>query len=459
MQTIAVTALPARRIPWETFLKLQAIEHPNLCRYLDLEISSSDGQDIAFVAQSTYEPTELSRVESWRDFAFDVLSGIAHLHAHGIFHGALTADSLRVTNEGLVKLAGWGLSTQVSDDLVSLASILEVYYFRSDNKALCEFIAECRDPSTTAGDLLSSPALEEISRPHALWRPARLRVSPLPTRLDEGKQGPLAKLRRFGITALDAYQWWRLSGSSPVQLFAQAGYIWAAPHSLRVPLFSCSGSDVKSGGSDEPWLLTEAVHAVVDFGRLHEKLENLDDSEFAEEYRLFRTVIESKDMTEAAREHGVPVVLRRLLWPRLLGVDERIMFQYSDDSELNIVDEIFDQVIRRKDLATLAASKFKSLGQENELWEGSSMEKAVCQSKACLFGNLYHGEDLLRLWDLLICHPDAINSLEEIIRQAAERSLPEDLAKHLIPTAIESLGCICTVDIVLRRVAKRQTVI
>jgi len=93
--------------------------HPNIVSFYNArEIDGQLVMTTEFVPGLTIEERVASGPIEWHDaikFACQALSALEYAHANGVIHRGLTASSLVVTPEGIVRLSGFGLAKPVND--------------------------------------------------------------------------------------------------------------------------------------------------------------------------------------------------------------------------------------------------------------------------------------------------------------------------------------------------------
>jgi serine/threonine protein kinase len=93
--------------------------HPNIVTFYNArEIEGQLVMTTEFVPGITLAERLESGPLAWRDatrYACQALTALEYAHANGIIHRGLTASSLVITNEGIVRLGGFGLAKSATD--------------------------------------------------------------------------------------------------------------------------------------------------------------------------------------------------------------------------------------------------------------------------------------------------------------------------------------------------------
>jgi len=136
---------------------LQQFQHPNIVRLVDV-LFRPGYLDLVF----EYVPHDLTRIlksaapKSGLDgfyiksFLFQMLQGLAHIHAHGVIHRDLKPQNLLVDPSGILKLADFGLARSVALLPRTLSHEVVTLWYRPP-ELLC-----CNPHYTTAVDIWSA---------------------------------------------------------------------------------------------------------------------------------------------------------------------------------------------------------------------------------------------------------------------------------------------------------------
>ena len=139
---------------------LATLNHPNIGAIYGLEKFSDTG---VLVLELVEGPTLADRIakgpiplDEALAIAKRVEEALEAAHRHGIVHGDLTPVDVRVTNDGHVKVLGFGYGRVVSDDPEVDTQAFE---------ALCELLLGMKSPSTRAARPMVSKETASIRRP------------------------------------------------------------------------------------------------------------------------------------------------------------------------------------------------------------------------------------------------------------------------------------------------------
>jgi serine/threonine protein kinase len=155
------TGLSVALVQHAVHSSLVSIRHPNLAPYV--YISNKKIPCLAYFAHPKSQ--DFSVIPDWRIFAFCVLNGLAHLHAHGIYNNPVSTSNLYV-HKGQIVLSLWGISENQSnqEDLCGLGNVLINLYSRIDTAYFQDFTKKLlQSPiSEFAEDLLAHKCFEGI---------------------------------------------------------------------------------------------------------------------------------------------------------------------------------------------------------------------------------------------------------------------------------------------------------
>ena len=441
MQNLSVIGVGSHPDPYSLLIP----EHPNLCKYVDFGKLTENS--IFFVSTDS-EDSEMSRADNWREFAVDVLSGLSVLHAHGIFHGNLNFDGLRVGKDGRVRLFGWGIKKCQSEksDLEALANLIDKYYGRQSSNVVSDFVTLCRS-GESSGSLLTWPGFDGVSRLVGNWIPKGVSDF-LPSKVAhyfDAEKGTLKSLKKFGVTRNFAYKWWVLAGGDIWQLFERNNVQLIKPAEFKIPIFSSDNIKVPFiAPSQDPSRLIALVVCKLPLYDLEIRLQTVTDGSanpaelerllsLATEYQIFRGLLRGK------KEKRFPRIYRDQEWTNLLGIDHRIP-EWKDLLDLNDpsthdtkIKSIFAEIIREPEKVDFCLRRFKALLKSDEECV-DSVQKAVRCARINGFIDIYPRRDILTIWDLIISDPKNIQIFENLIVEVMRNNL-----KSLEQVSVDSI--------------------
>lgn len=71
-------------VPYVPFSRLTSLVHPNLCEYIHLETGNDRLLIVSEHWSTSLEAVKADIKDKWREVLFDIMSGVAYLHEHGI---------------------------------------------------------------------------------------------------------------------------------------------------------------------------------------------------------------------------------------------------------------------------------------------------------------------------------------------------------------------------------------
>mmetsp|Transcript_11852 Transcript_11852/g.22579 ORF Transcript_11852/g.22579 Transcript_11852/m.22579 type:complete len:343 (+) Transcript_11852:428-1456(+) len=119
---------------------LQALDHPNIIKYMDsfivdneliIQLEFAEGGDLgALIEQRRREGGVFEELEIWSSFV-QVVSAAKHMHDRRMMHRDIKPSNIFVTSSGVLKLGDFGLSRHFSSKTAHVCSSVGTPYYMS----------------------------------------------------------------------------------------------------------------------------------------------------------------------------------------------------------------------------------------------------------------------------------------------------------------------------------------